>query len=137
MEPLSCVLVMLSSRSSVPACSLLPSAALLRFDFSYSSSNLYQLVITFPSALALFGTNCSLFCSITVYFIFFWCLTFFFSCILKCTVLLFKEWFCPLVLLLFFLFFFFKCHLFFLSPLPQDIKCSWFVTYVIVLIFLI
>lgn len=136
MEPLSCVLVMLSSRSSVPACSLLPSAALLRFDFSYSSSNLYQLVITFPSALALFGTNCSLFCSVTVYF-FFWCLTFFFSCILKCTVLLFKEWFCPLVLLLFFLFFFFKCHLFFLSPLPQDIKCSWFVTYVIVLIFLI
>lgn len=136
MEPLSCVLVMSSSRSSVPACSLLPSAALLRFDFSYSSSNLYQLVITFPSALALFGTNCSLFCSITVYFIFFWCLTFFFSCILKCTVLLFKEWFCPLVLLLFF-FFFFKCHLFFLSPLPQDIKCSWFVTYVIVLIFLI
>lgn len=135
MEPLSCSLMMLSSRSSVPACSLLPSAALLRFDFSYSSSNLYQLVITFPSALALFGTNCSLFCSVTVFF--FWCLTFFFSCILKCTVLLFKEWFCPLVLLLFFLFFFFKCHLFFLSPLPQDIKCSWFVTYVIVLIFLI
>lgn len=134
MEPLSCVLVMLSSRSSVPACSLLPSAALLRFDFSYSSSNLYQLVITFPSALALFGTNCSLFCSVTVFF--FWCLTFFFSCILKCTVLLFKEWFCPLVLLLFF-FFFFKCHLFFLSLLPQDIKCSWFVTYVLVLIFLI
>lgn len=104
-----------------PACFLLskrlPSAALLCciLTFHIPASK------DFPLALALFGTSCSwfFFCHLVSLFLLFcfWCLTFFFfSCILTCTVLLFKECLCPLVLLLFFFFCNFIWGFFFFFP---------------------